>query len=115
MFCMKCGKQIQDAEAFCAECLEVMEKYPVKPGTHIQLPNRSDDGAKKAAQKKTLSTKEQNLRLRKTLRVLSAMLAVSLLSLVVTVSLLVHTAQDRDTKGAIGKNYNTVNTDTGDR
>lgn len=112
MFCMKCGKQVKDDQVFCDACLEDMEKYPVKPETHVQLPNRPESAAKKAApKKKKLTLKEQNDRLQKALRILAATLAVTLLAFAVTVSLLIHTAQERGVKEAVGKNYNTVNTD----
>jgi len=112
LFCIKCGKQIEDDQVFCEGCLQIMERYPVKPGTPVQLPNRSASAAKKPAQrKKPLSAKEQNIRLRKLLRWMTTALVVLLLALTVTVSMLVHTVQERDMKGAIGKNYNTINTE----
>lgn len=112
MFCIKCGKQIKEDQVFCDDCLQIMELYPVKPGTPVQLPNRSAPAAKKPAQRrKPLSPKEQNNRLRKLLRWMTTALVVALLALTVTVSMLVHTVQERDMKGAIGKNYNTINTD----
>ena len=40
MACMKCGKDVNEPQVFCDECLAVMERYPVKPGTAIQLPKR---------------------------------------------------------------------------
>lgn len=114
MHCMKCGKQIKEDQVFCEACLEIMERFPVKPGTRVQLPSRPDPTVKKPAQRKTpLSPKEQNLRLRKAMQWMAAVLAVSLLALAITVSLLVHTLQDRNAQGTIGRNYNTVSTDIG--
>ena len=53
MSCMKCGKAIEDGQAFCARCLEVMEDYPVKPDVHIQLPVHSaEESNKKPSRKK---------------------------------------------------------------
>ena len=43
MYCMKCGREIEDGQAFCGDCLAVMEKYPVKPGTAVILPKRRRD------------------------------------------------------------------------
>lgn len=40
MICMKCGKEVSDSNVFCDECLTDMERYPVKPGTPVLLPNR---------------------------------------------------------------------------
>ena len=53
MSCMKCGKDTEDGQAFCAHCLEGMEAYPVKPDAHIQLPNHStEENNKKPPRKK---------------------------------------------------------------
>ena len=38
MGCMKCGKDTQANQIFCADCLSEMEKYPVKPNTVVQIP-----------------------------------------------------------------------------
>lgn len=38
MNCMKCGKETQQEQIFCPECLAEMEKYPVKPGIVVQIP-----------------------------------------------------------------------------
>lgn len=42
MNCMKCGREIEEGQVFCDQCLEVMAKYPVKPGIAIQLPHRKE-------------------------------------------------------------------------
>lgn len=52
MKCMKCGKELKTEDAFCPHCLEEMEKYPVKPDVHIQLPNRSASQSQKRSNKK---------------------------------------------------------------
>ena len=53
MSCMKCGKAVEDGQAFCARCLEVMESYPVKPDVHIQLPSRSAEETHKKQPRKS--------------------------------------------------------------
>lgn len=40
MACLKCGKEVSSGQVFCEECLLEMDKYPVKPGTPVMLPNR---------------------------------------------------------------------------
>ena len=40
MNCMKCGREIEEGSVFCPECLEEMDKYPVKPGTAVLLPQK---------------------------------------------------------------------------
>ncbi len=52
MACMKCGKQTEDGQMFCARCLEAMEAYPVKPDAHIQLPVRNGETAPKKQSRK---------------------------------------------------------------
>lgn len=49
MNCMKCGREVEDGQVFCAECLAVMAKYPVKPGIAIQIPQRKTTPAQKKA------------------------------------------------------------------
>lgn len=55
MNCMKCGRDLEEGQVFCELCLKDMEKYPVKPGIAIQLPNRKAP----AAVKKTSSKRRQ--------------------------------------------------------
>lgn len=38
--CLKCGREIEEGQVFCNDCLVQMAKYPVKPGTAVQLPSR---------------------------------------------------------------------------
>ena len=36
--CLKCARPCQENQAFCGECLAEMQKYPVKPGVVVLLP-----------------------------------------------------------------------------
>jgi hypothetical protein len=42
MNCIRCGREIEEPNVFCEECLQEMEKQPVNPGTPIQLPVHGD-------------------------------------------------------------------------
>ena len=53
MKCMKCGTTIPSDQVFCNTCQEDMERYPVKPGTPIMLPNRAEKVTTKTGHKKT--------------------------------------------------------------
>ena len=69
MGCMKCGKETGNGQVFCDSCLEVMEQYPVKPDTVVQLPPpRNLNSDKKSARKKELSPKELLRKQKKLLR-----------------------------------------------
>ena len=80
MFCMKCGREIESG-VFCLDCLCDMEKYPVKPGTAIQLPKRRDavPARKMFTPRKTLTAEEQIRKLRKTLRTMVVLWIITFL------------------------------------
>ena len=49
MHCMKCGRDLEPGQVFCEECQAEMKKYPVKPGTVVQLPRRREEAPNKKA------------------------------------------------------------------
>jgi len=68
--CMKCGRDIEPEQVFCAQCLADMEKYPVRPGTAVQLPRRQETPLyRKVYPKRRPPTPEEQIRrLRKNIR-----------------------------------------------
>ena len=64
MSCMKCGRELEEGQVFCQECLEGMAKYPVKPGTVVMLPKRSTAHAPKKshAKRRSYSSPEDKIR-----------------------------------------------------
>ena len=82
MSCMKCGKDTEDGQAFCARCLEGMEAYPVKPDAHIQLPNhKAEESSKKQTRKSRPRKQRQAANLRKQIRWMWAVIILLLLAL----------------------------------
>ena len=79
MGCMKCGRDIIEGQTFCPECLEKMERYPVKLNTPVNIPHRRPETQKKAPARRKLSPEEQIRRLRRLNRILSFLLALSLM------------------------------------
>ena len=110
MNCMKCGSEIEDGQVFCESCLSDMKRYPVKPGTRIQLPNRpAPEAVKKPAPKKRILTTEEKLnRLRQVVKWLAIALVTSLLLLGFAISLLLDESGADNPQENIGQNYNTV-------
>lgn len=109
MYCMKCGKDTKSDRIFCDACLTAMQQSPVKPGTPIQLPNRSASAAKKnPSRRKQQSPEEKLLRMQGILRVMSICLIAAVLALGLTVTLLIHTLQPQSDPEPNGKNYTTV-------
>ena len=110
MYCMKCGKEIPEKQAFCDSCLAVMEQFPVKPGTPVLLPNRPTPAPLKrsSSRKKVLSVEERLAKAKKIIQRLSIILAVALFALVLSIVLLVDTIQSDAPDREIGQNYSTA-------
>lgn len=111
MNCLKCGKDVISPQVFCHDCLEVMDAYPVKPGTPILLTPRAPllVDKKPRYQKESYSSSVRTMR--KVIRRLSA--AVVGLSLLVCVlaGVLVYFFYHHSQENLVGKNYTTVESD----
>ena len=110
MGCMKCGRDIVEGQVFCSECLEKIERYPVKPGTPVLLPNRRKEAPKKAPTRRKLSSEEQIRRLRRLNRTLSFLLALSLMVSIFLGYIAVLHLMEEETF-ALGQNYTSIGTD----
>ena len=118
MQCLKCGKKANGSHVFCDECLAIMQKYPVKPGIPVQIPQRESRASeKKPLPRRDASPTEQINHLRTTVRWLLATVAVLSVMLIATAVMLIHTLE-RNTilpdvgKSDIGKNYTTTDSVT---
>ena len=113
LHCMKCGKEISEKQVFCDSCLEVMERFPVNPGTRILLPNRSAPAVSKktASRRRVLTAEERLARCRKAIQVLSITLAVAIFALCLSITLLVDNLNKETPNRVIGQNYSTVDSD----
>ena len=115
MYCLKCGKNTQQRQVFCQECLQVMEQYPVAPGTTIQLPQReSAQGTKKTPAKPHKTQSEIILQMRSTIRWLSVTLGILVVLLGVVAGMLVYQLYADAHQPPIGRNYTTVETGAAD-
>jgi len=86
--CLKCGRDIEEDQVFCPECLEDMEKYPVKPNIAIQLPHRKETPVLKKMhikRRQPPTPEEQIHRLKKRLRVVLILWLLTLVLLAVTI------------------------------
>ncbi len=80
MNCLRCGRKVEERQVFCPDCLEEMEKYPVKPGV-IRLPVRSAE-APKAKPPKGPTAEEQLAAARRKIQSLRRWIAALALALV---------------------------------
>lgn len=82
MLCMKCGRELETEQAFCDDCLAEMEKYPVKPGTVVQLPpQRQEPVVKKQTNHRrhpAVPLEDQVKRLKRRVAALSCALVLAL-------------------------------------
>lgn len=106
MVCLKCGRETD--QSFCPECREVMQKYPIKPGTVVNLMNRDSLLPPKKVKPKAPIPPEQRIaQLRKLvarLRWINAILAALLLA----VCLLAFNIYNRNPGPQVGQNYSTA-------
>ena len=86
MNCLKCGREIEEGQVFCNDCLVQMAKYPVKPGTAVQLPSRGSAAVSKKvhSRRRSKTVPEEQLKaLKKRIRILSVLLSVCVVLLIV--------------------------------
>lgn len=108
MYCMKCGRELEAEQVFCSDCLLDMEKYPVKPGTTVQLPRRRETASVKKSyfRRKALSSEEQVKQLRVLVRVLTILLVVlTILASLLAYPAVTHLMEERYEPG---KNYSSA-------
>lgn len=106
MQCMKCGRDTEDNAVFCPECLGVMGRYPVKPGTIVQLPVRPR--RERAIPMKKDKPEDTISRLQNRIHRLNMAVSVLVVCLMVSIGLLIWQFSTDDPKGpSIGQNYST--------
>ncbi len=114
MNCMKCGREIDENQAFCEICRLEMEQHPVKPGTVILLPNQMKQPPKKQSVRKkpAVPAEEQMPQLKKKLwrlRFLAMFLTLLIAGLVYVNSRVI---TELDIQRLLGQNYSTFESKT---
>lgn len=89
MNCMKCGRETGDGAVFCEKCLNLMKEYPVKPGTPVVLPPKSEPLPVLTQRRRPLKPEEKIARLRKLLRWNQRFLLLALIALALVAGLAV--------------------------
>lgn len=112
MHCMKCGREVDDDQAFCQVCLTDMENHPVKPNTVVLLPDRKPVEIKKISRRRrTELTPEEQLPLLKTrLWTLRLVSLVLLIFLSVLGYITFRALSELDIQRLLGQNYSTITT-----
>lgn len=103
MNCLKCGSETRENRVFCDDCLAQMERYPVKQGTPVWIPNRPASHPptwrREAAPEELLARQR-----RKTKRLRLCVVCLSA-ALILAVAALVVALQNRQHEEPIGRNY----------
>ena len=107
MNCMKCGREVDESQVFCTECLSEMERYPVKPGTVVQLPVRPKEipVRKTTRRRPQLSPEEQVKQYRKRIVILRWLLALMMALLIAVSGFLIWRMNKEDVTILPGQNY----------
>ena len=105
MYCLKCGRETEDEQAFCLECQKIMAKYPIDPNAVVQLPSRKQSQPKKPV-KRRATPEDQIKALKHQVRVLTCLLLAAV-ALAVCLSFPVIRNYGKQ-KFQIGQNYTTV-------
>ena len=113
MRCLKCGRETDQNEknVFCPNCLKVMEQFPVKPGTPVQISKRPT-GSRRAPIHAAPKPEDVISGLRRKLRFHRIALAVVLTAFLFSGSVLGLLLYRVYTAPVIGSNYSTVSTDS---
>lgn len=110
--CLKCGKKAEGSNVFCGDCLAVMDRYPVKPGTVVHIPSRPAVPVTKATQASPAAALSELITRQRTLiRWLVSITALLSVLLLGTAAMLIQTLQaNQSALPAIGRNYTTSTT-----
>lgn len=112
MFCMKCGVKIGDEQVFCQDCLSVMARYPVKPGTVVQLPSRpaSSETRKPTPRKREVTAEKKLRRAKRAVVILTVLLVTVSLMLGLLIGALWYRHQEEEPSETKGQNYTPIST-----
>lgn len=110
--CLKCGKKTDGRAVFCGDCLAVMDRYPVKPGTAVHIPTRPAAPSPKTRSGNPVAALNELISRQKTLiRWLAGITALLSVLLLITAAMLIQTIRsEQATRPTIGRNYTTSTT-----
>ena len=109
MYCLKCGRETDDEQAFCLDCQKEMAKYPVDPNAVVTIPVRKQAPPRKPVKRKT-PPEDQIRELRRRVRIYACLFAVALIA---AICLSIPFIRDIGKEQfQIGQNYSTVKPST---
>ena len=107
MNCMKCGRETDDNNVFCQNCLLEMEKYPVQPGSVVLLPRRKESSVVRKTPKRHFYSADEQIRLlKKWVLILILLLTAAVTAIAIMFKPSMHYIMDQHFE--IGQNYSSV-------
>lgn len=103
MTCLKCGRESD--QTFCKSCRDEMEKYPVKPGTVIQLPQERRSSVPRHTITRSKVTAEMLLERQKVRTKRLAIVVAALAVLIAAMGYAIFRMSERLRTPPIGQNY----------
>lgn len=109
MQCMKCGREIPAGDVFCQECLADMEKYPVKPGTVVHIPNQTQHNRRQQERRPAMTLERRIEVLTRRIWALSWLLTLAVATIIATCALIFSLLQEaKENRPVIGQNYSST-------
>lgn len=107
--CLKCGKTTDVSSVFCAECIAVMDQYPIKPGTkaHV-LPRPKQPEYKVPESYREAANRAQLQQAKRSIRWLMALAVLLLALLLLSTWMLIRSLDESQEVPPIGRNYTTT-------
>ena len=106
MYCLKCGKEVQDDQVFCEECLAGMEQEPIPISAPVVIPAQPIQ-KNPAFRRPVINPEEELKRLQKCNQNLILVL-VLLFTLVLLLGVLLYDKQIWQAVDDLGRNYSVV-------
>jgi len=106
MDCLKCGRQTQEKNVFCNDCIADMARFPVKQDTPVYLPQRKQRD-RRSPQKKVPKPEEIISQLNKKIRNLWITVATLAVLLTVCAGIITVMLYQQQNKLEMGFNYST--------
>ena len=79
MYCLKCGRETDDEQAFCLDCQKEMAKYPVDPNAVFTIPVCKQAPPRKPVKRKN-PPEDQVRELKRRVRLYACLFAVALVA-----------------------------------
>ena len=106
MYCLKCGKEVQDDQVFCEECLAGMEQEPIPISAPVVIPAQPIQ-KNPAFRRPVINPEEELKRLQKCNQNL-ILVMVLLFTLVLLMAVLLYDKQIWQAVDDLGRNYSVV-------